>query len=88
TAGLDDPLAGPRVTVLGEVRAITDGAAAGALKAAFLARHPGAAAYADFTDFRVYRMAVDSAHLVAGFGRIHWLTAAEIGAAPEAAAKA
>ncbi len=33
----------------------------------------GAAVYADFKDFRLYRMAVESAHLVAGFGCIHWL---------------
>ncbi len=85
TAGLDDPLTGPRATVLGHMRPIADGATAGGLKAAFLARHPGAAGYADFGDFRIYRMVVDSAHLVAGFGRIHWLSAAEI---RDAAAKA
>jgi putative heme iron utilization protein len=83
TAGLDDPLTGPRASILGQVHPVPGGAEGEALKASFLARHPAAAAYADFADFRVYRMAVESAHLVAGFGRIHWLTAAEIMAAPD-----
>lgn len=81
TAGLDDPLTGPRVSILGQVRPVTDRAEVAGLKAIFQSRHPGAAAYADFTDFRVYRMAVESAHFVAGFGQIHWLSAAEIAAA-------
>jgi putative heme iron utilization protein len=81
TAGLDDPLTGPRASVLGLVSPVPDRAEAARLKAIFLTRQPGAAAYADFADFRVYRMAVESAHFVAGFGRIHWLSAAEIMAA-------
>lgn len=40
----------------------------------FLARHPEAADYADFADFAFYRLDVDDAHLVAGFGRIHTIT--------------
>ena len=39
----------------------------------YLARQPSAAGYADFKDFRLYRMSVERAHLVAGFGRIRWL---------------
>ena len=46
--------------------------------ARYTARHPGAADYAGFADFRLYRMTVESAHLVAGFGRIHWLTGPEV----------
>ena len=34
--------------------------------------------YADFRDFNFYRLAVERAHLVAGFGRIHWLDAAAL----------
>lgn len=69
TRGWREPLAGPRVTVLGRV-APTDDAT---VRARFLARHPGAAVYADFADFAFYRVAVERAHLVAGFGRIEWL---------------
>ena len=71
TGGFDDPLSGPRLTVLG--RALRS--AEPDHRRRFLARHPGAAQYADFADFAVYRMAIDSAHLVAGFGSIHWITA-------------
>ena len=83
TAGRDDPLTGPRASLLGELRVVAEGTVAeGALaehlKRRFVARHPGARAYADFKDFRLYRMAVESAHLVAGFGRIHWLKAPDI----------
>jgi putative heme iron utilization protein len=74
TAGLDDPLTGPRVTVLGRAIETAD---AGSLDR-FLARHPSAKLYAGFKDFRLYRVAVDRAHLVAGFGRIHWVDAAEL----------
>lgn len=69
TKGLDNALTGARVTVLGRVvRCDDDG-----LSARYLARHPGAREYAGFGDFGLYRMAVERAHLVAGFGVIHWI---------------
>ncbi|HEY0524409.1 MAG TPA: DUF2470 domain-containing protein [Stellaceae bacterium] len=74
TAGCDDPLTGPRVTVLGRIAPSDDPAD----RARFLARHPSAAFYADFADFRFYRVAVERAHLVAGFGRIDWIDAAAL----------
>jgi len=74
TAGLDDPLTGPRVTVLGRARETTDTVRLDR----FLARHPAAKLYAGFKDFRLYRIAVERAHLVAGFGKIHWVEAAEL----------
>ena len=77
TAGLSDPLTGPRASLLGEIRPIRDESRAERLLARYIARHPGAAVYAGFADFRLYRMTVESAHLVAGFGRIHWLTGPE-----------
>jgi heme oxygenase (biliverdin-IX-beta and delta-forming) len=74
TAGLDDPLTGARVTVLGEIAAVADEAA----RARFLRRHPAARLYADFNDFALYRMAIARAHLVAGFGRIHWIDGSDL----------
>ena len=71
TSGLDDPLSGARLTVLGRAHRSADANH----RRRFLARHPSAAQYADFADFAVYRVAVDSAHLVAGFGAIDWLAA-------------
>jgi putative heme iron utilization protein len=71
TAGHDEPLTGPRVTLLGRVERSDDAR----LRGRFLARHPGAALYAGFADFRLYRIAVARAHLIAGFGRIDWIEA-------------
>jgi heme oxygenase (biliverdin-IX-beta and delta-forming) len=79
TQGLDDPLTGPRVTVLGEARAVEDPR----LKARFLARHPSAELYGGFADFHLHRISVTRAHLVAGFGRIHWMEARELVVTPD-----
>lgn len=74
TAGLDDPLTGPRASVLGRAAPSNDTHE----RARFLARHPSAEAYAGFADFRLYRVVVERAHLVAGFGRIRWVDGANI----------
>ncbi len=79
TGGLDQPLTGPRATVLGRAERTADER----LKARFLARHPDAALYAGFKDFGFYRVAVERAHLVGGFGKIRWIDSAEL-APPEA----
>jgi heme oxygenase (biliverdin-IX-beta and delta-forming) len=71
TAGRDDPLTGPRVTVLGEAAEAADPS----LLARFTRRHPSAERYAGFADFRLYQVRVIRAHLVAGFGRIDWIEA-------------
>ncbi|MDP2372656.1 HugZ family protein [Reyranella sp.] len=74
TGGLDQPLTGPRVTVLGRAALTTDQR----LARRFLARHPDAAMYAGFKDFHFYRVVLERAHLVAGFGKIRWLEAADL----------
>jgi len=74
TAGYDEPLTGPRVTVLGRAERSVDAR----LRARFLARHPAAALYAGFADFHLYRVAVARSHLVAGFGRIDWVEAGDL----------
>jgi putative heme iron utilization protein len=74
TAGLDDPLTGARVTLLGHAERCDDVDA----RARYLARHPSAEGYAAFADFALYRVAIVRAHLVAGFGRIHWIDGAEL----------
>lgn len=70
TAGLADPLTGSRVTILGRAEKSADDH----LKELFVARHPSAKLYGGFADFHLYRVAITAAHLVAGFGRIHWIT--------------
>jgi heme iron utilization protein len=42
------------------------------LVARYLARHPSAAGYAGFGDFKLYALDIERAHLVAGFGKIRW----------------
>lgn len=74
TAAWRDALAGPRASVLGHLEPCDDAR----LAARFLARHPSAERYAGFADFHLYRMAVERAHLVAGFGEIRWLDAADV----------
>ncbi len=74
TAGLAEPLAGPRLTVLGRAQR-SDAPQA---RARYLARHASAAQYADFADFAFYRVAVERAHLVAGFGQIEWIEAKDL----------
>ena len=74
TGGLDQPLTGARVTLLGRAARTTDER----LGQRFLARHPDAAMYAGFKDFHFYRIALERAHLVAGFGKIRWLAAADL----------
>lgn len=69
-----DPMAEARVTLIGAMTPLADPSA----RARFLARHPEASLYVDFTDFGFYTLTIESAHLVAGFGRIVDLTGAEI----------
>jgi heme iron utilization protein len=69
-----DPLAGPRLSLLGRVEKCGDPRAA----ARFAARHPASAQYAGFADFHLYRVTIERGHLVAGFGRIAWIEAEEL----------
>src|SRR6187551_1902903 len=61
-----DPLEGARVMLMGRVAATDEPAA----RARYLARHHEAEQSAGFSDFAIYRMQIERAHLVAGFGRI------------------
>lgn len=70
TVGLAERLTGARVTVLGRAVRCEEDAS---LRARFLSRHPSAAGYVDFGDFAFWRLEVERAHQVAGFGRINWV---------------
>jgi putative heme iron utilization protein len=74
TGALADPLQGVRVTVYGRVEK-ADGEV---VRRRFLARHPKAAFYADFPDFAFWRIAVEGAHYIGGFGRIFDLNPDEL----------
>ena len=69
-----DPLEGARVMLMGRVAATDDPQA----RRRYLDRQPEARMFADFGDFGFYRIALNSAHLVAGFGRIVDLAAADL----------
>jgi len=69
-----DPLAEPRLSLLGEAVRCDDPQRL----ARFTARHPSAVAYAGFGDFHLYRVTIGRGHLVAGFGRISWIGPAEL----------
>jgi putative heme iron utilization protein len=79
-----DPLAAPRLTLLGHAERCDDPRAA----ARFAARHPASAFYADFADFHLYRVTIERGHLVAGFGRIAWIEADDLRFAADASALA
>lgn len=69
-----DALEGPRVTFVGRFVPVDDEPS----RRRYLARHPAATLYAGFKDFGFWRMEVDRAHAVAGFGRIETLEASRI----------
>ena len=69
-----DPLQGARVMLMGKIAPSKDAAA----RVRYLARQPEAVQFADFADFAFYRMEIERAHLVAGFGRIVDLAAKDV----------
>lgn len=83
TEGAQSRLAAARATVLGRAVAARDDTEA---LARYIARHPEAQAYAGFADFGLFEVRVERAHLVAGFGRIHWIDGKDILLPPEAVA--
>jgi putative heme iron utilization protein len=77
--GKGDPLAHPRLTVLGTFARIDPAGADDArVRRRFLARHPKAELYAGFGDFAFWRMSVASAHLNGGFARAADLAGADV----------
>lgn len=66
-----NPLQAGRATLVGKAVQLI-GADAEDVRAIYLARHPGAAQYADFGDFAFWRLEVDKIHYVGGFGVAKW----------------
>ena len=67
--GKGDPLAHPRLSLVGVACKVTDAAARKHLRRRFLNRNPKAALYADFGDFAFWRMDIAQAHLNGGFAK-------------------
>lgn len=78
TSPQGDPLAGGRLSVIGQLEKIVDQSEAQAVKQRFLARHPEAEMYAGFADFGFYGLRVERAHFIGGFGRIVDLKAEDL----------
>jgi len=67
-----DPLGNARLTLLGRLHRTGDQSAP---RGAYLACHPYAEAYVDFSDFSFWRLAVEQCRFVGGFGHMSWVTA-------------
>jgi len=75
--GAGDPLAQPRITVFGHAeRCIQDHH--DRLRDRYLARHPKAKLYIDFKDFSLWRLNVERAHFIRGFGQAYALAAEDL----------
>lgn len=83
-----DPLAGARLTIEGRAERVPAGTGdVDRMRGRFLARHPAAKGYAGFADFGFFRLAVETSHLVAGFGRIHSVAPGRLIVGPDLAAE-
>jgi putative heme iron utilization protein len=69
-----EPLESARLSLIGSIAQSDDPIA----RRRFIARHPSASEYAQFSDFAFWRLEVAGAHLVAGFGRIVDLAPADL----------
>jgi putative heme iron utilization protein len=70
-AGAGDPMALPRACLVGRFAVCAEPAP----RERFFDRHPTARAYADFADFRFWRLDVDSVRVIGGYGRMSWVDA-------------
>lgn len=74
-----DPLAFPRVTVIGTVHKLGKADETAAARRAFwLKKHPKAELYIDFGDFAFYKMKVERVALNGGFGKAFEMNASDI----------
>lgn len=71
--GEEDPLANGRVTLIGDGRRLEESAERERAKAAYLAAHPNAEYYIDYSDFGFWRLDVDSVRYIGGYGRMSWV---------------
>src|ERR1700704_2554898 len=72
-----DPLEGSRIMLAGRAGEAGGDDQIALLRRRYLNAHPSAEAFVDFKDFAFFRIEPSGAHLVAGFGRIVDLSAAQ-----------
>jgi hypothetical protein len=76
--GKGDPLAYPRMTLIGTATQISTGPEQAYIRDRYLRRHPKSALYVDFSDFSFWRFGTSRASLNGGFGRAYSLTSADL----------
>jgi putative heme iron utilization protein len=74
SANAADPLGMARCTLLGTVTSISN---VGELRTAYLARHPNARHWIEYSDFGFFRLDVTHIYYVGGFGVMGWVPAEE-----------
>lgn len=76
--GKGDPLAHPRMTLVGQARKVTDQEERATLRTVYLHKHPKAELYVDFADFSFWRIVPQRAFLNGGFGKAYVLSASDL----------
>src|SRR5947209_7195256 len=76
--GAPDPLAAPRISIVGMAEQLADPDILATTRRRYLAAHPSAELFVNFADFAFYRIAIDSVHLVGGCGWIFDLSAVQV----------
>ena len=76
--GKGDPLAHPRITLVGKSKILRAGSARDHLKQRYLRRHPKVALYVDFPDFAFWRFTTSRASLNGGFGKAYALASSDL----------
>jgi heme iron utilization protein len=76
--GKGDPLAHPRITLIGKATQISTEPDRTYIRNRYLARHPKAALYVDFPDFSFWRFEPSRASLNGGFGKAYALSADDL----------
>lgn len=76
--GKGDPLAHPRMTLVGLAQIVSNQDGQMALRAAYLAMHPKAELYIDFADFAFWQIVPQRVALNGGFGKAYTLSAADL----------
>lgn len=67
-----NPLALGRLTALGKASVVSEGDALEKAKAAYLAVHPDAQYYCDYSDFNFWQIQIEKVRYIGGFGRMSW----------------
>lgn len=68
----DDPMALPRVTIVGSLLPVADDELP-TLRARFLEEHPSAESYVEFGDFGWWHLVPTGVRFVGGYGRMSWV---------------